>query len=48
MERETGIEPATFSLGNWLQIENKEHREFRVSFWRLSFWGIRTFRRRRS
>jgi hypothetical protein len=25
MERETGIEPATFSLGNRQQIENKEH-----------------------
>jgi hypothetical protein len=25
MERETGIEPATFSLGNWLSIENNEH-----------------------
>jgi len=24
LERETGIEPATFSLGSWLQIENKE------------------------
>jgi len=25
LERETGIEPATFSLGMWLSIENKEH-----------------------
>ena len=25
MERETGIEPATFSLGKWPSIENKEH-----------------------
>lgn len=26
LERETGIEPATFSLGKWMSIENKEHR----------------------
>jgi hypothetical protein len=25
MERETGIEPATFSLGMWPSIENKKH-----------------------
>jgi hypothetical protein len=25
LERETGIEPATFSLGKWPSIENKEH-----------------------
>jgi hypothetical protein len=35
MERETGIEPATFSLGRWLEIENKEHRVHPISFWRL-------------
>ena len=25
MERETGLEPATSSLGKWALIENKEH-----------------------
>jgi hypothetical protein len=25
MERETGLEPATSSLGMWALIENKEH-----------------------
>jgi hypothetical protein len=34
LERETGIEPATFSLGKWLQIENKEHSVYPISFWR--------------
>ena len=29
LERETGIEPATFSLGKWMSIENKEHRRRR-------------------
>ena len=37
MERETGIEPATFSLGKWLQIENKEHREFGHLFQAIEF-----------
>jgi len=37
MERETGIEPATFSLGNWLQIENKEHSEFGHLFQAIEF-----------
>jgi hypothetical protein len=39
MERETGIEPATFSLGKWLQIENKEHREFGHLFQAIEFTG---------
>ena len=39
MERETGIEPATFSLGKWLQIENKEHSEFRHLFQAIEFTG---------
>jgi hypothetical protein len=34
MERETGIEPATFSLGMWSSIENKEHGVHPISFWR--------------
>ena len=34
MERETGIEPATFSLGMWRSIENKEHGVYPISFWR--------------
>jgi len=34
MERETGIEPATFSLGMWRSIENKEHGVHPISFWR--------------
>jgi hypothetical protein len=37
MERETGIEPATFSLGKWLQIENKEHSEFGHLFQAIDF-----------
>jgi hypothetical protein len=37
LERETGIEPATFSLGKWLQIENKEHSEFRHLFQAIEF-----------
>jgi hypothetical protein len=37
MERETGIEPATFSLGKWLKIENKEHSEFRHLFPAIEF-----------
>jgi hypothetical protein len=37
MERETGIEPATFSLGKWLQIENKEHSEFGHLFQAIEF-----------
>jgi hypothetical protein len=28
MERETGIEPATFSLGNRRSFENKQHGVF--------------------
>jgi hypothetical protein len=24
IERETGIEPATYSLGNWMSIESKQ------------------------
>jgi hypothetical protein len=39
MERETGIEPATFSLGIWLKIENKEHSEFRHLFQAIEFTG---------
>jgi hypothetical protein len=35
MERETGIEPATFSLGMWRSIENKEHGVHPISFWQL-------------
>jgi hypothetical protein len=31
-ERETGIEPATSSLGNWRSIENKEQRRPWTSF----------------
>jgi hypothetical protein len=34
LERETGIEPATFSLGMWSSIENKEHGVHPISFWR--------------
>ncbi len=36
MERETGIEPATASLGNWPQFENTEHGVYAVYFRRLS------------
>ena len=32
MERETGIEPATFSLGIPVSIENKQHRAQRSPF----------------
>jgi hypothetical protein len=39
LERETGIEPATFSLGRWLKIENKEHSEFRHLFQAIEFRG---------
>jgi len=39
MERETGIEPATFSLGKWLKIDNKEHSEFRHLFQAIEFTG---------
>jgi hypothetical protein len=39
LERETGIEPATFSLGKWLQIENKEHSEFGHLFQAIEFTG---------
>jgi hypothetical protein len=34
LERETGIEPATFSLGMWPSIENKEHGVHPISLWR--------------
>jgi hypothetical protein len=34
MERETGIEPATFSLGSRQSIGNKEHSVSCISFWR--------------
>jgi hypothetical protein len=37
LERDTGIEPATFSLGIWLKIENKEHSEFRHLFQAIEF-----------
>jgi len=37
LERETGIEPATCSLGRWLKIENKEHSEFRPLFQAIEF-----------
>jgi len=39
LERETGIEPVTFSLGRWLKIENKEHSEFRHLFQAIEFTG---------
>jgi len=32
LERETGIEPATSSLGNWRSIVNKEHSVYRLFF----------------
>ncbi len=32
LERETGIEPATYSLGNWRSIENKEQWHLWPSF----------------
>jgi hypothetical protein len=35
MERETGFEPATFSLGTWTSIDYKEHRRPRRTFWPL-------------
>jgi len=35
MERETGVEPATSSLGSKLSKENKEHRIF-LGVFRLS------------
>src|ERR1017187_3312667 len=35
MERETGFEPATSSLGRRLSIGNKEHCVSSISFWRL-------------
>jgi len=31
MERETGLEPATSSLGNRLYIDNKEHGVYGVN-----------------
>jgi hypothetical protein len=37
--RTKGTEPATFSLGNWLQIENKEHSVFRHLFQAIDFTG---------
>jgi|SRR5579875_3277664 len=32
LERETGIEPATSSLGNWQWIGNSEHSVFCIAF----------------
>jgi len=43
MERETGIEPATFSLGSRLKIENREHREFPHLFPAIEFKGNSQF-----
>jgi hypothetical protein len=34
LERETGVEPATSSLGKWRSIENKDYAVFGASFWR--------------
>jgi hypothetical protein len=39
LKRETRIEPATFSLGIWLKIENREHSEFRHLFKAIEFTG---------
>jgi hypothetical protein len=33
MERETGIKPVTFSLGNRPSTENNEHAFPDISFW---------------
>jgi hypothetical protein len=41
MERETGIEPATFSLGNRPSIENKEHCASGHLLLAMEFTGIR-------
>jgi hypothetical protein len=35
MERETGIEPATFSLGNWTPIENTLFSVDGIGSWRI-------------
>jgi len=43
LERETGIEPATFSFGIRLKIENKEHREFPHLFPAIEFKGNSQF-----
>lgn len=40
LERETGIEPPTFSLGMCRSIESKEHGVHPISFFRLK---IRAF-----
>ena len=32
MERETGVEPATSSLGNYGPFENKRHRRYSAEF----------------
>jgi len=37
LKRENWPPIATFSLGNWLQIENKEHREFGHLFQTVEF-----------
>jgi hypothetical protein len=44
MERETGIEPATFSLGRRQSIGNKEHSVSCISFWRLRIPGFQSVR----
>ena len=43
MERETGIEPATFSLGRRQSIGNKEHSVSCISFWRLRIPAFQSF-----
>jgi hypothetical protein len=43
LERETGIEPATFSLGRRQSIGNKEHSVSSISFWRLRIPVFRSF-----
>ena len=43
LERETGIEPATFSLGRRQSIGNKEHSVSCISFWRLRMPGFQSF-----
>jgi hypothetical protein len=34
LRRRCNLEPATFSLGMWRSIENKEHGVHPISFWR--------------
>jgi hypothetical protein len=43
LARETGTEPATFSLGIRLKIENKEHSEFRHLFPAIELTGNSLF-----